>query len=340
MDNKKEIIDRIAEIANSNNVKLDEDCIDCVYDCIYKGEPEKIKDLGIDDIYNKLATYFDNYKEDTKLFIGLDDDSLQAHDIEKNIVLDSDAELNLKIPADLYIDKYGEKSHISSKTTSLINFLNNSEGCEDEETVEDKKDLIFSLLEENSVLLIQGNTGCGKTTKIPRMLLERYNNIVCTQPRRIAAISVAKKVAEDMKTEIGNLVGYGVRFDNATSDKTRLRFVTDGIILREILHDKELKKYDCIVVDEAHERSLNIDILLGYCKRLLKTRKDLKVIIMSATISTEKFFNFFDCPSVTIKHKVHPLKNYFIKSYNPMNYLEETVKTVIKLHKTEPVGIF
>ncbi|EOB14642.1 Putative pre-mRNA-splicing factor ATP-dependent RNA helicase DHX16 [Nosema bombycis CQ1] len=261
-----------------------------------------------------------------------------SYEINKKIILDSDTELNLSIPSNLYIDKYEVNRSLESDSISLLNFLNNNNESEKEETVDDKIDQIKDLLENHNVLLIQGNTGCGKTTRIPRLLLSKYKKIVCTQPRRIAAISVAKKVAKDMNSEIGKLVGYSVRFENVSSENTRLKFVTDGIILKEILFDRNLKKYDCVIIDEAHERSLNIDILLGYLKRLLKIRKDLKIIIMSATIATEKFVNFFNCPCVTIKHKTFPLTNYFIKSYEPTNYFEETLKTVIKLYKTEPTG--
>lgn len=348
MNNKKKIIERISNILNLNNVNINDELIESVYNLVDGGDCDRIKELGNDEIYRILAKEFSevnkfekdkNLNKSMKLFDCFENErQSQKKEIEKKVNLDSDTELKIKIPSDIYIDNYEDNKNISSKSTSIINFLNNNEDSDEEETIEDKMDLIFELLEQNNVLLVQGNTGCGKTTKIPRLLLKKYNKIVCTQPRRIAAISVAKKVAEDMDTKVGNLVGYSVRFDNACSKRTKLRFVTDGIILKEILFDKELKKYNCIIIDEAHERSLNIDILLGYCKMLLKTRKDIKIIIMSATISTEKFVNFFDCPCVTIKHKIHPLKNYFIKNYNPLNYFEETVKTVIKLHRTEPVG--
>ncbi|MGL5900468.1 MAG: helicase-related protein, partial [Lactobacillaceae bacterium] len=230
---------------------------------------------------------------------------------------------------------------IKNQHNDVLDFLLDNFDTEEDESVdpvESKIDLIYNLLKINNIVLIQGDTGCGKTTKIPRLLLKKYKNIVCTQPRRIAAISVAKRVSKDLNTKVGDLVGYAVRFEDCISKNTRLRFVTDGILLREISQYQNLEKYDCIVIDEAHERTINIDILLGFCKSMLDKNHKMKIVIMSATLATENFINFFNCPFIDIKHKKHPLENYFLKNYKTDCWFEETLKTIVQLEKTEPTG--
>lgn len=259
---------------------------------------------------------------------------------EEIIQLNSEIFINKRIPTNLFFNRLELEKTGPTKDTEILNFLNNNSdlNMNQEDSVESKMDLIFKLLEEKGIILIQGDTGCGKTTKIPKYLLKKYKSIVCTQPRRIAAIAVAKKVAQDMNTKIGGLVGYSVRFDDCTSRNTKLKYVTDGILLREIIQTGDLKKYDCFIIDEAHERTINIDILLGFCKMLINRESKIKIVLMSATMATEKFIDFFDCPFIDIKHKVHPLENYFLKNYNHDDWFSETVKTVIQLENTEKEG--
>jgi ATP-dependent RNA helicase HrpA len=156
-----------------------------------------------------------------------------------------------------------------------------------------KKDDICAAILENQVVVITGETGSGKTTQIPKMCLEAgrgiFGKIVCTQPRRIAAISLCSQVAKEMKTEVGDKVGYKIRFSDKSRHSTLIQFVTDGILLAEIQSDRNLSAYDTIIIDEAHERTLNIDFLLGYLKQLLLERPELKLIVTSATIDVEKF---------------------------------------------------
>ena len=132
-------------------------------------------------------------------------------------------------------------------------------------------------------------TGSGKTTQLPKMVAEALGvdggRIGCTQPRRIAAASVSKRVAEELRVPLGDYVGYQVRFEDRTSRETRIKFMTDGILLAETQGDRDLRQYEALILDEAHERSLNIDFLLGYVKRLLDRRKDLKLVISSATLA-------------------------------------------------------
>jgi HrpA-like RNA helicase len=149
-------------------------------------------------------------------------------------------------------------------------------------------DELIDLIRKNQVLIVAGATGSGKTTQLPKMALAagcgRYGRIGCTQPRRLAASSLARRAAAEMQSEFGSEVGYKVRFDDHTSENTVVKFMTDGILLAETRDDPDLLQYDCIMLDEVHERSLNIDFLMGYLKKLLQRRKNLKLIISSATL--------------------------------------------------------
>ncbi len=151
--------------------------------------------------------------------------------------------------------------------------------------VSQRREDIARAIADNQVVIVAGATGSGKTTQLPKICLELgRTSIGHTQPRRIAARAIAERVAEELGTELGGLVGYQVRFTDRVSADTRIKLMTDGILLNEIHRDRLLKKYDTIIIDEAHERSLTIDFLLGYLKQLLPRRPDLKVIITSATI--------------------------------------------------------
>jgi ATP-dependent helicase HrpA len=171
---------------------------------------------------------------------------------------------------------------------------------------------IVELIRKHPVVVIAGETGSGKTTQIPKLCLAAGRGaagmIGCTQPRRIAARAVARRVAEELNTPLGNAVGYQVRFTENVGEQTAVKFMTDGILLAEIQSDRWLSQYDTILIDEAHERSLNIDFLLGYLKQLLKKRHDLKVIVTSATIDTERFSAHFDnAPVVNVEGRSYPV---------------------------------
>ncbi|WP_175651365.1 ATP-dependent RNA helicase HrpA [Pseudomonas sp. Marseille-P9899] len=179
-----------------------------------------------------------------------------------------------------------------------------------------KRDEIKKLVAENQVVIIAGETGSGKTTQLPKICLElgrgQFGQIAHTQPRRIAARSVAARVAEEMGTPLGALVGYQVRFEDQSDANTLVKLMTDGILLAETQHDRFLERYDTIIVDEAHERSLNIDFLLGYLKTLLPRRPDLKVIITSATIDLERFSKHFnDAPLIEVSGRTYPVDTWY-----------------------------
>ncbi len=179
-----------------------------------------------------------------------------------------------------------------------------------------KRDEIKKVLAEHQVLIIAGETGSGKTTQLPKICLElgrgQHGLIAHTQPRRIAARSVATRVAEELATPLGGLVGYQVRFEDQSAANTLVKLMTDGILLAETQHDRFLERYDTIIVDEAHERSLNIDFLLGYLKTLLPRRPDLKVIITSATIDLQRFSEHFnDAPIVEVSGRTFPVETWY-----------------------------
>ncbi|SHM57217.1 ATP-dependent RNA helicase HrpA [Streptomyces yunnanensis] len=179
--------------------------------------------------------------------------------------------------------------------------------------VSQKKDEILAAIRDHQVVIVAGETGSGKTTQIPKICLELGRGVQGlighTQPRRIAARTVAERVAEELKTPLGEAVGWKVRFTDQVGDDTLVKLMTDGILLAEIQTDRELRQYDTIIIDEAHERSLNIDFILGYLAQLLPRRPDLKVVITSATIDPERFSRHFgDAPIVEVSGRTYPVE--------------------------------
>jgi len=182
----------------------------------------------------------------------------------------------------------------------------------DDLPVSQKKEHILKTIQDNQVTILCGETGSGKTTQLPKICLQAglgiRGFIGHTQPRRLAARSVASRIAEELKTELGHAVGYKVRFSDKLSEKSYIKLMTDGILLAEIHHDPYLSQYDCIIIDEAHERSLNIDFILGYLKQLLPKRRDLKIIITSATIDPERFAKHFNnAPIIEVSGRTYPV---------------------------------
>ncbi|WP_436286879.1 ATP-dependent RNA helicase HrpA [Vibrio vulnificus] len=182
--------------------------------------------------------------------------------------------------------------------------------------VSQKKDDIADAIAHHQVVIVAGETGSGKTTQLPKICAElgrgKFGLIGHTQPRRLAARSVANRIAEEMETQLGDFVGYKVRFNDQLSENTQIKLMTDGILLAEIQHDRFLNQYDTIIIDEAHERSLNIDFILGYLKELLPRRPDLKVIITSATIDPERFSNHFGgAPIIEVSGRTYPVETRY-----------------------------
>lgn len=183
----------------------------------------------------------------------------------------------------------------------------------DELPISEKRDMIAKAINEHQVVVVAGETGSGKTTQLPKICLELGRGlrgmVGHTQPRRLAARSVASRIAEELESPLGELVGYQVRFTDQVSDLTAIKLMTDGILLAEIQKDRFLNRYDTIIIDEAHERSLNIDFLLGFLKQLLPKRPDLKLIITSATIDLERFSNHFNqAPIIEVSGRTYPVE--------------------------------
>lgn len=183
--------------------------------------------------------------------------------------------------------------------------------------VSKRKDELLEAVKNHQCVIVCGSTGSGKSTQLPKIAIEagcgRTGRIGCTQPRRIAARSLAERVAAEMKTPFGEGVGSKVRFEEKCSENTVIKFMTDGTLLAESRSDRQLLEYDCIIVDEVHERSLNIDFLLGYLKNLLETRRNLKLILSSATLEAEKLSEFFaDSKIVEIEGRLYPVEDYFL----------------------------
>ena len=216
------------------------------------------------------------------------------------------------------LQEIGAEIHAAAELVALTDAAVPSITYPDALPVTDRKDDIAAAIRDNQVVIIAGETGSGKTTQIPKICLDlgrgRRGFIGHTQPRRIAARTVAERIASELDQKIGESVGYAIRFDDRVSETTAVKLMTDGILLAEMQRDRFLNKYDTIIIDEAHERSLNIDFLLGYLKRLLPKRPDLKVIITSATIDPESFAAHFadadgnPAPIIEVSGRTYPVE--------------------------------
>lgn len=201
---------------------------------------------------------------------------------------------------------------------------------------------LIEAVRTNQVLVVIGETGSGKTTQMTQYLAEAgfavRGKIGCTQPRRVAATSVAKRVSEEIGCKVGEEVGYTIRFEDCSSPATRIKYMTDGMLLRECLLDANLSSYSVLMLDEAHERTIHTDVLFGLLKKAIKTRPDLKLIVTSATLEAEKFSTYFnDCPIFTIPGRTFPVEILYTKEPEP-DYLDAALLTCMQIHLTEPAG--
>ncbi|CAN8065037.1 unnamed protein product [Agarophyton chilense] len=209
--------------------------------------------------------------------------------------------------------------------------------------VYDARQRVLDALDKSQVVVLQGETGSGKTTQVPQFLVESGHTengkiVACTQPRRVAAISVAKRVAEEMDVRLGAHVGYSIRFEDRTSKQTILKYLTDGMLLREAMHDHDLSQYSVIILDEAHERTLSTDVLMGLIKSVIKRRNDLKVIIMSATLNAEQFQTYFDnAPLLSVPGRMYPVAIHYSQSPE-RDYVEAAIRVVTDICHSEPAG--
>jgi pre-mRNA-splicing factor ATP-dependent RNA helicase DHX15/PRP43 len=202
----------------------------------------------------------------------------------------------------------------------------------------------LDMFHSTQILVFVGETGSGKTTQIPQFVLfddlPHFNGkqVACTQPRRVAAMSVAQRVANELDVKLGEEVGYNIRFEDVTGPKTILKYMTDGMLLREAMHDHDLTRYSCIILDEAHERTLSTDILMGLLKEVALRRPDLKIIIMSATLDAQKFQHYFnDAPLLAVPGRTHPVEIFYTPEPE-RDYVEAALRTVLQIHAMEPEG--
>lgn len=206
------------------------------------------------------------------------------------------------------------------------------------------RDEFLKMYQKSQILVFVGETGSGKTTQIPQFVLfddlpqAQHKLIACTQPRRVAAMSVAQRVANEMDVNLGDEVGYSIRFEDVTSQKTVLKYMTDGMLLREAMNDHNLQRYSTIILDEAHERTLATDILMGLLKEVAERRPDLKIIIMSATLDAQKFQSYFNnAPLLAVPGRTHPVEIFYTEQPE-RDYVEAALRTVLQIHATEPEG--
>ncbi|TFK51412.1 P-loop containing nucleoside triphosphate hydrolase protein [Heliocybe sulcata] len=208
----------------------------------------------------------------------------------------------------------------------------------------------YRIFSENQIIVMVGETGSGKTTQIPQFVCysdlphTKGKMVACTQPRRVAAMSVAKRVADEMDVPLGKQVGYSIRFEDMTEPGTTfLKYMTDGMLLREAMNDPDLTRYSTIILDEAHERTLATDILMGLLKTLAKRRSDLKLIVMSATLDALKFQKYFGlkpgepAPLFKVPGRTHPVEVFYTQEPEP-DYVEAAIRTVLMIHRAEEPG--
>eukprot|EP00484_Ammonia_sp_Unknown_P027540 CAMPEP_0197033816 /NCGR_PEP_ID=MMETSP1384-20130603/12114_1 /TAXON_ID=29189 /ORGANISM="Ammonia sp." /LENGTH=753 /DNA_ID=CAMNT_0042463675 /DNA_START=27 /DNA_END=2288 /DNA_ORIENTATION=- len=207
---------------------------------------------------------------------------------------------------------------------------------------EQRKEFI-ELFESHRVLVLVGETGSGKTTQIPQFLVESgfalpSKMIAITQPRRVAAMSVARRVSEEMDVTLGEEVGYTIRFEDVTSKQTILKYMTDGMLLREAQGDPALSRYSVIILDEAHERTVSTDVLMGLLKELMTNNLHIKLLVMSATLDSQKFVKYFDgAPCLKVPGRMHPVEIFYTQEPE-RDYFEAAVRTVLQIHAAEPAG--
>lgn len=210
------------------------------------------------------------------------------------------------------------------------------------------REQFLKAMEDHQVLVLVGETGSGKTTQLPQYLYEsgwcrekedgKCMMIGCTQPRRVAAMSVAKRVSDEMGCKLGNEVGYSIRFEDCTSHRTLLKYMTDGMLLREFLGEPDLGSYSVMMLDEAHERTLSTDILFGLLKDIARFRPDLKLLISSATMDAQKFSDYFDqAPVFTVPGRRYPVDIMYTKAPEA-DYMDASVVSVMQIHITQPPG--
>ncbi|KAK2184226.1 hypothetical protein NP493_276g03006 [Ridgeia piscesae] len=272
------------------------------------------------------------------LKFGAKDAKLKTKEKEYEYVMDEEIEFvqALSMPGTIDKNKDQELSQVQKKKQSILE-------CRHSLPIYPFRHELIDAIRDHQVLIIEGETGSGKTTQIPQYLHEAGftkdgKKVGCTQPRRVAAMSVAARVAEEMGFKLGNEVGYSIRFEDCTSERTIVKYMTDGMLLREFLSEPDLAGYSVLIIDEAHERTLHTDILFGLMKDIARFRSDLKLLISSATLDAQKFSEFFDdAPVFRIPGRRFPVDIYYTKAPEA-DYLDAAVVSVLQIHVSQPPG--
>ena len=288
-------------------------------------------DKQIDEVTRKMKEHKRNKKKRSAKHEG--DEDVDPKELE-NIELDMNElkrRLGLEVEEDLSKQKELQKQEKKKSLKDTRESL----------PIYSFRDDLLEAIAAHQVMVVVGETGSGKTTQIPQYLHEvgytQLGKIGCTQPRRVAAMSVAARVAEELDTKLGHEVGYSIRFEDCTSDKTIVKYMTDGMLLREFLTEPDLRSYSVLIIDEAHERTLHTDVLLGLVKDIARYRSDIKIIISSATMDAEKFSEYFDdAPIYNIPGRRYPVDIMYTTAPEA-DFNEAAVVTCMQIHVTQPL---
>lgn len=266
-----------------------------------------------------------------------DDEEQQTYDF----VDDPDHRVDFILEASKNVSR--EQEELNAKLKAAEQYAINMKQVRASLPIYQYRDELLQAFADHQILIIVGETGSGKTTQLTQYLHEAGytrdgKKVGCTQPRRVAAMSVAQRVADEMGVKIGNEVGYSIRFEDKSSDKTIIKYMTDGMLLREFLTDPELAGYSALMIDEAHERTLHTDILFGLLKDIARYRKDLRLLISSATMDSEKFSAFFDdAPIFQIPGRRYNVDIYYTPQPEA-NYIQAAINTVFQIHTSKNPG--